>query len=474
MLFNSIEFILFFIVFFVLYWSFAKNLRFQNALILLGSYLFYGWWDYRFLGLIVFSTIVDFVIGNSLGKENNQKRRKLLLITSLVVNLGLLSVFKYYNFFIDSWLTLLSSFDINVDSVWTLNIILPVGISFYTFQTLSYTIDIYRKKLEPSSNIMSFASFVAFFPQLVAGPIERAANLLPQMNNVRKFDYKNAVAGMRLCLWGIFKKVFIADSLAVYVNDIFANYHNLDGGVLMLGAIFFSIQIYCDFSGYSDIAIGLSKLLGFELMSNFKFPFFSRSIAEFWRRWHVSLSTWFKDYLFIPLGGSKGSQLNAFRNILIIFVVSGFWHGANWTFIAWGALHALFYLPSFVLKTNQKFKASKIIGVGSRISIKEIIGVIVTFIAVAVAFVIFRSETISDAYWYLKSALLNLSVPGSNRSGIIYVIVLLILDWFFRKDERNVLAFNLKPIRYGVYFLMCILVLRDMFKIGPDFIYFQF
>jgi D-alanyl-lipoteichoic acid acyltransferase DltB (MBOAT superfamily) len=318
--------------------------------------VFYGWWDYRFLSLIFLSTVVDYIIGLNIPKQDSDKKQILLLWCSVMFNLGVLGFFKYFNFFVDSWIDLFSSVGYEIKSVWTLNIILPVGISFYTFQTMSYTIDVYRKKLEPTKDFISFASFVSFFPQLVAGPIERASNLLPQILKKREFQYEQGIQGLRLILWGMFKKVVIADSLAPLVDNIFGNYQDLGGGTLWLGAIYFAFQIYCDFSGYSDIAIGTSKLFGFELMSNFKFPYFSRNIGEFWRRWHISLSTWFRDYLYIPLGGSQESKWKSIRNVFVIFLVSGFWHGANWTFIFWGLFHSILFLPSFIFKTNRKYK----------------------------------------------------------------------------------------------------------------------
>ncbi len=329
MLFNSIDFAIFLPIVFILYWFVAnKNLKLQNLLIVGASYVFYGWWDWRFLSLILFSTIVDYFVGIGLSKQEDPIKRKMLLWTSIIVNLGFLGFFKYYNFFLDNFVTAFSFFgqEINANS---LNIILPVGISFYTFQTLSYSIDVYRRKLEPTKNFIIFAAFVSFFPQLVAGPIERATHLLPQFYSKRNFDYSKAVDGMRQILWGLFKKIVIADNCAKYANIIFNNSDDYSGSTLVLGALFFTFQIYCDFSGYSDIAIGTSRLFGFDLMRNFNFPYFSRDIAEFWRRWHISLSTWFRDYLYIPLGGSRGGIWMKIRNTFIIFIVSGFWHGAN-------------------------------------------------------------------------------------------------------------------------------------------------
>ena len=345
MLFNSIDFAIFLPLVFIFYWFVTnKNLQLQNFLIVASSYFFYGWWDWRFLSLILFSTIVDYLVGSQLKTEENNKKRKVLLWISIVMNLGFLGFFKYYNFFVDNFVTAFSFFG-NEIQVNSLNIILPVGISFYTFQTLSYTIDIYRRKLEPTKDFIAFSAFVSFFPQLVAGPIERASNLLPQFYKKRTFDYTKAGDGMRQILWGLFKKIVIADNCAEYANTIFNNYEDQSGATLVLGALFFTFQIYGDFSGYSDIAIGTSRLFGFNLKQNFNFPYFSRDIAEFWRRWHMSLSTWFRDYLYIPLGGSRGGIWMKIRNTFIIFIVSGFWHGANWTFIVWGMLNALFFLP---------------------------------------------------------------------------------------------------------------------------------
>ena len=322
MLFNSLEFLLFLPTIFCLYWFvFKKNLRVQNLLLLISSYVFYCWWDWRFLSLIFLSTIVDYFVGLKIHNSSNKKARKSYLWISVLFNLGLLGFFKYFNFFIDSWIDLIGAFGYEHQSTWTLNVILPVGISFYTFQTMSYSLDIYHGKLKPTKDFISFASFVSFFPQLVAGPIERASNLLPQILKSRVFKYEQGVQGLRLILWGMFKKVVIADSLGWRVDHVFNHYQNLDGGILLLGLIYFSFQIYCDFSGYSDIAIGVSKLFGFELMSNFKFPYFARDIGEFWRRWHISLSTWFRDYLYIPLGGSKRGKWLSIRNLFIIFIV---------------------------------------------------------------------------------------------------------------------------------------------------------
>ena len=476
MLFNSFEYLIFLPTVYILYWFvFNKNLKIQNTLVLLSSYLFYGWWDYRFLSLIFLSTVVDYIIGLNIPKQDLQKNQKLLLWTSVLFNLSVLGFFKYYNFFVDSWIELFSSLGYEIKSVWTLNIILPVGISFYTFQTMSYTIDIYRKKLEPTKDFTSFATFVSFFPQLVAGPIERASNLLPQILKKREFNYEQVVQGIRLILWGMFKKVVIADSLAPIVDDIFSNYQDFGGGTLLLGAIYFSFQIYCDFSGYSDIAIGTSKLFGFELMSNFKFPYFSRNIGEFWRKWHISLSTWFRDYLYIPLGGSQGGKWKSIRNIFIIFLVSGFWHGANWTFIIWGLFHSILFLPSFIFKTNRKHKNSIIAQHTMLPTFNEFLQVVITFLLVTIGWVFFRSETIKDSIGYLISMISDISTFTHLSPKIgFYTLILILVDWTQRYNERS-LFFNFPKFLFKIFVLICIVLILISFKNdSQQFIYFDF
>ena len=476
MLFNSIEFFIFLPTVFFLYWFvFQKNLKVQNLLLLISSYVFYGWWDYRFLSLIFLSTVVDYFVGLKIHNSNDNKTKKSYLWVSILFNLGLLGFFKYFNFFIDSWIDLLSAIGYEQKSTWTLNVILPVGISFYTFQTMSYSLDIYYKKLKPTKDFISFASFVSFFPQLVAGPIERASNLLPQILKNRKFQYDQGVDGSRLILLGMFKKVVIADSLAPFVNTIFFNYEVFNGGVLLLGLFYFSFQIYCDFSGYSDIAIGTSKLFGFELMSNFNFPYFARDIGEFWRRWHISLSTWFRDYLYIPLGGSKRSRLSTIRNIFIIFIISGFWHGANWTFISWGLIHAMLFIPLFLRGKNRQY-ISSIVAYNSWLpSFKELIQMSTTFLATLIAWAFFRSESVLDSFYYLIRMFTNFGLPSTNRGGIIYILVFILIDWSIRFDERKVISFNSKGLRNIFYLFMIISVAFNIFSLkNNDFIYFQF
>jgi alginate O-acetyltransferase complex protein AlgI len=399
MLFNSIEFLLFLPTVFFLYWFVFKNqLRAQNVLLLVASYIFYGWWDWRFLSLIVASTFLDYFVALAIQKSDNPIKRKYLLGLSLLGNLGMLGFFKYYNFFVSSWIDAWSSVGFTMEAS-TLNIILPVGISFYTFQTLSYTIDVYRKEMSPTKSFIDFAAFVTFFPQLVAGPIERASHLLPQFYKNRTFDYQNAVDGVKLIIWGMFKKVVVADNCAFFVNKIFENPEAYSSGELFVGMVFFAFQIYGDFSGYSDIAIGLSKLFGFDLMVNFKFPYFSRDIAEFWRRWHISLSTWFRDYIYIPLGGSKGSQGFQIRNVMIIFLVSGFWHGANWTYVVWGLFHALMFLPLLLFNVNRSHLITKSYGW------LDFAKIGVTFLVVCIGWVFFRADSIANAFQYLAHML---------------------------------------------------------------------
>jgi D-alanyl-lipoteichoic acid acyltransferase DltB (MBOAT superfamily) len=478
MFFNSIDFAIFLPIVFVLYWLVMnKNLKLQNVLIVVSSYVFYGWWDWKFLTLILFSTLVDYFVGVGLSKEKNQIKRKILLWTSIIVNLGFLGFFKYYNFFLDNFVTAFTFFGsaINTNS---LNIILPVGISFYTFQTLSYSIDVYKQKLEPTKDFIAFAAFVTFFPQLVAGPIERATHLLPQFYTKRKFEYNNAVDGMRQILWGLFKKIVIADNCAEFANQIFNNSAEMNGSTLVLGALFFTFQIYGDFSGYSDIAIGTSRLFGFDLMRNFNFPYFSRDIAEFWRRWHISLSTWFRDYLYIPLGGSKGGTWMKVRNTFIIFIVSGFWHGANWTFIVWGLLNALYIMPSIIFNTNRNNLDT--VAKGKNLpSIRELAMILLTFSLTVFAWIFFRADNIGHAYSYISRMFSNslLSMPTVlPKSTILLVILFVLVEWFGREGQFAIANLGLKwkrPIRYAMYYAIIIAIFWFGGK-EQQFIYFQF
>ncbi len=482
MLFHSIDFAIFLPIVFVLYWFVANNhLKGQNLLIVVASYIFYGWWDWRFLSLILFSTVVDYTIGVRLSKEDRPLARKLLLWTSILVNLGFLGFFKYYNFFLDNFITAFSFFGTEIKAN-SLNIILPVGISFYTFQTLSYTIDVYKRKLAPTRDFFAFSAFVSFFPQLVAGPIERATHLLPQFYSHRTFNYSKAVDGLRQILWGLFKKIVIADNCAEYANLIFDHSADYSGSTLVLGALFFTFQIYGDFSGYSDIAIGTSRLFGFDLMQNFNFPYFSRDMAEFWRRWHISLSTWFRDYLYIPLGGSRGGTWTKVRNTFIIFIVSGFWHGANWTFIVWGALNALYFLPLLLTQNNRA--NLDIVAKGRSIpTIKELASILLTFVLTVFAWIFFRAENLAHAFHYLAQIFSTtlFEVPrfsGMHRAltTLLLVVLFVLMEWNGREGKYALahLGFSWnRPMRYAFYYA----IIFALFWLGgteQQFIYFQF
>jgi len=482
MLFNSIDFAIFLPIVFILYWFvFNKNLKLQNFLIVVASYLFYGWWDWRFLSLILFSTLVDFTVGRLLSKEDDQRKRKGLLFISIAVNLGFLGFFKYYNFFLDNFVAAFSFFGTEIKAS-SLNVILPVGISFYTFQTMSYTIDVYKEKLKPTRDFIAFSAFVSFFPQLVAGPIERATHLLPQFYSKRTFNYAYAVDGMRQILWGLFKKIVIADNCAEYANMIFNNSADYSGSMLVLGALFFTFQIYGDFSGYSDIAIGTSRLFGFDLMRNFNFPYFSRDIAEFWRRWHISLSTWFRDYLYIPLGGSRGGTSMKIRNTFIIFIVSGFWHGANWTFIVWGALNAIYFLPLLLTKNN---RANLDIVAQGKIfpNIKELLLMFTTFALTVFAWIFFRANDLSHAISYIGSIFSTslFSIPELffvRKAQIIIILVgiFVLIEWRGREGQFAIAEIGLRwyqSIRWSFYVLIAVTILLYSGS-QQQFIYFQF
>ena len=478
MLFNSIDFAVFLPIVFALYWFvFNRGLRLQNLLIVVASYVFYGWWDWRFLFLILVRTIVDYRVGISLGNELNPRRRKTLLLISVLVNLGFLGFFKYYNFFLENFIQAFSLFGIEFRAS-SLTIILPVGISFYTFQTLSYTIDVYRRRLEPTIDFVAFAAFVSFFPQLVAGPIERATNLLPQFFSPRSFDYAKAADGMRQILWGLFKKIVIADNCAEYANEIFNNSAGQSGSALVAGAFFFAFQIYGDFSGYSDIAIGTARLFGFNLMRNFANPYFSRDIAEFWRRWHISLSTWFRDYLYIPLGGSRGTKWQQVRNVFIIFLVSGFWHGANWTFIVWGGLNAAYFLPLMLGNRNRVHLDTVAVG---RVlpTAGDALKMSATFGLTVLAWVFFRAESVAQAFAYLAGIFSPtlFSIPNPfPRSTFALVGIMLVAEWLGRDHQFALAGIGMnwsRPLRWAMYYALLLTILA-MAGQPQEFIYFQF
>ena len=477
MLFNSFAFAIFLPIVFVLYWFVLKNKKKQQNFLLLGaSFYFYACWDWRFLFLLVFSIVLDYFSALQIEKSNNKKTAKFWLVLSIAINLGFLGFFKYYNFFADSFAELLGGFGLNVHP-WTLQIILPVGISFYTFHGLSYIIDVYKKKITAESNFTEYALFVSYFPLLVAGPIERATHLLPQVKKIRIFNYDQAANGVRQILWGLFKKMVIADNCAPIVNEIFANYQTESASNLVFGAVLFAFQIYGDFSGYSDIALGVSRLFGIELLKNFNYPYFSRDIAEFWRRWHISLSSWFRDYLYIPLGGSKGGIWMKIRNTFIIFLVSGFWHGANWTFIFWGGLNALFFLPLLLAKTNRSNLED--VALGKLLpSVRDTFNIILTFSLTCFAWIFFRSENITEAFHYIERifSLSLFTIPGNFTFKLMGLVgFMFMVEWINRSEHHGLQIERFHPIiRRVTYLVVAFIILRYASFGNNEFIYFQF
>ncbi len=469
MLFNSIDFAIFLPIVFLLYWlGTQNNLRARNALLLVASYVFYGWWDWRFLSLIVFSSFVDFYVGWALGQTENKGRRKALLWTSILVNIGFLGFFKYYNFFAESLAGAFTFFGQTLQ-LNTLNIILPVGISFYTFQTMSYTLDIYRKKFEPTADIIAFFAFVSFFPQLVAGPIERAAHLLPQFHQPKTFSYGLVSDGLKKMLWGLFMKVAVADRLALYVESIYGHVGMHTGLSFSVATVFFSFQIYCDFAGYSLIAIGCAQLFGYDLMENFRRPYFSSSFKEFWGRWHISLSTWFRDYVYIPLGGSRVSNSRRYLNLFTTFVVSGLWHGANWTFIAWGAIHGLYQIiEKGIFKIDTRVRG-------------HFLRILIVFFFTCLAWIFFRANNITDALQIIHTIFtepghhIHIGDKGIFAFSILGISVLLAVDFMQEYYPQVKLLHHPKiAVRFGsIIFLVLYIVSLGVFD-GSQFIYFQF
>ena len=483
MLFNSFEYLIFLPIVFLLYWfvfdyALSKckyQLLLQNLFVVIASYIFYGWWDWRFLILIAITTLLSFLSGIGIEYAPTQRGKKAVMIANIVVNLGILGIYKYYDFFAREFAEL---FGIESDFL-LLHLILPVGISFYTFQALSYSIDVYRKQIQPTHDIVAFTAFLSFFPQLVAGPIERATNLLPQFQKKRTFDYTQVVDGMRQILWGLFKKIVVADNCATYVDTVFADISNQSGSTLLLAAILFTFQIYGDFSGYSDIAIGTAKLFGIKLMRNFNVPYFSRDIAEFWRRWHISLTTWFRDYVYIPLGGSrpvvpnrlkaKGERREAWytkwiavRNTFIIFLLSGFWHGANWTFVLWGAYHALLFVPLLLLGKNRRYRDDD----QTWRDVPKMLG---TFLLVVVGWILFRSPDIVCFIDYLsgicdRSVLSMPLVENAFHLSATGIAIVLMLTMEWRRQLPN---------RWWMYFALTLAIWWFAGQ-DVDFIYFQF
>jgi len=476
MIFNSFQFLYFLPIVFGLYWFvFGRNGKWQNFLLLAASYYFYACWDWRFLFLLIFSTGLDYYTGLKMADAANKSAKRFWFWLSIGINLGFLGVFKYFNFFAESFGDLLSGFGFTADMP-TLQVILPVGISFYTFHGLSYVIDIYNDKIKPERNVVDYSLFVSFFPLLVAGPIERATHLLPQIQRERIFDYDKAVDGLRQILWGLFMKVVVADNCAIVVNEVFDNPEQQSSGNLAIGAIFFAFQIYGDFAGYSNIALGTARLFGVELLRNFAFPYFSRDIAEFWRRWHISLSTWFRDYLYIPLGGSKGGLPMQVRNTLIIFLVSGFWHGANWTFIVWGALNAIFIMPLVIFKLNRK--NTNIVAENSNLpSVREILQMTLTFGLTVIAWIFFRAESVTKAWEYIMRMFSSdaIGAPTIDLKPFLYIFILLFMEWANRRKKHGLEISDIRfsPVRWTIYLVIFLLLL--FFGASSDsFIYFQF
>jgi alginate O-acetyltransferase complex protein AlgI len=482
MLFNSVEFALFLPLVFLLYWTvFNRDHRTQNGFLLVSSMVFYGWWDWRFLGLVFISAIVDYSAARGIEGSSSQRKKKMLLTLSMVTNLGLLGFFKYFDFFIGSFAESFTLFGRPMNSS-TLNIVLPVGISFYTFQTMSYTIDVYRDQMKATRDWLAFGAYILFFPQLVAGPIERGRQLLPQFHAKRTFNEPAARDGLRQILWGLFKKIVVADNCAFYADQIFGNEANHYGSALLLGVVLFAFQIYADFSGYSDIAIGTARLFNINLMRNFNYPYFSRDIGEFWRRWHISLSTWFRDYLYIPLGGSKGSKLFVARNVMIIFLVSGLWHGANWTFVAWGAVNGLLFLP-MILSDRHKSHTGPLAPGRILPTLPELGKMVLTFGLICLTWVFFRSPSMAMAFTVLgeifSPTLLMKppgTMPGLRTTIALGVGIMLLVEWLQRERQHG-LEFDrpfTRPVRWLAYFSLCMVIVIAAPDTNETFIYFQF
>jgi len=477
LLFNSGTFAIFLCIVFALYWSITSwHVRAQNLLIVCASYLFYAWWDWRFLALIWVSTGIDYYVGTRLAVSERASSRKLLLALSLVVNLGILGYYKYVDFFIQSASELLQLLGFQAHPA-TLNLILPVGISFYTFQTLSYTIDVYRRHIEPTNDLVAFCAFVAFFPQLVAGPVERAKDLIPQFLRPRRFQTEQAADGLRQMLWGLFKKVVIADNLAVSVDAIYSGYAQLPPLELALGALYFTVQIYCDFSGYSDIAVGCARLFGFRLSDNFRFPFFSRSLVEYKQRWHVTLYTWFRDYVFMPMAyrGRRASRFRLAAAVLLNAALIGLWHGANWTFMIWSTLHAIVFLPNLFVAKRRKHKGT--IAAGRLLpGPRDLAAMAATLFWAAFAGIFFRAQSLDHAFGYLACAFHGVwtALPG-HKTGLLYCAALLGWEWFRRKGRHGLQIDHFSPVRRRLtYYLVCLAILLFGSTDHVPYYYFQF
>lgn len=477
MFFNSLHFALFLPIVFILYWFVGNKSKInQNYILILASYYFYSCWDWRFLFLLVFSTLLDYVSAIKIENSATQTERKMWLWLCISINLGFLGIFKYYNFFASSFAELLQSFGVTASPI-LLKLILPVGISFYTFHGLSYIIDIYYRRIKSEKNFVDYSLFVSYFPLLVAGPIERATHLLPQIKVKREFSFEKAKEGIYQIVWGLVKKIVIADSCAIYANQIFDNYQSMNSLSLILGAVYFAFQIYGDFSGYSDIALGTSKLFGIDLLKNFNYPYFSRDIAEFWRKWHISLSSWFRDYLYIPLGGSKGSKLFQVRNTFIIFIVSGFWHGANWTYLAWGFINALYFLPLLLLNRNRKNIEDFKLHFDFE-SVRTIFNILTTFAITCFAWIFFRAKTIHDAFNYIRKMFENLHFSsqyfaiGRYNYELIYLVIIFVIVEWNNRHKIEPISGKYSWVKLGL--CLAAIVALGVFSDYKEFIYFQF
>lgn len=480
MLFNSKAFLVFLPIVFLLYWFVFRGRRWQNLLLLVASYVFYGWWDWRFLLLIAFTSLCSYASGILIEYfEGFRLKQRAISAINIVLNLGILAIFKYYNFFIENIDILFTALGWHLDWL-TLEIILPVGISFYTFQALSYSIDVFQRKIPATHDIVEFFAYISFFPQLVAGPIERATNLLPQFQQIRRFDYAKAVDGLRQMLWGFLKKIVVADNCAYIVNLYWNQYQELPSVTLMMLGVMFTFQIYCDFSGYSDIAIGCARLFGFNLMRNFDFPYFSRSIPEFWRRWHISLTSWFRDYIYFPLGGSRCAKWKCIRNVFIVWGISGLWHGANWTYVNWGLFHAMILVIYIILGINTK-NYQKVAHLKFLSSVKEILQILLTFVLTVIGWIIFRAESMSQAIDYLFSMINNRLFDSSTIYGsrcVFFGLTILIIEWL-QRDKQHALQFPnngffaIRSIRWTIY-VAIYLAIVSFTGASQTFIYFQF
>lgn len=485
MVFNSFEFALFLPAVFAVYWVLGKHLRLQNVFVVAASYVFYGLWSWKFLVLIAFTSLCSYAAGIAIEHERgrgNKSRAKGLCIANAVVNLAILGIFKYYDFFVGNFVELLAMSGINIETT-TLQLVLPVGISFYTFQALSYSIDVYRRDIPATRNVVAFFAYISFFPQLVAGPIERATNLLPQFLERRTFDYNRAVDGMRQILWGLFKKVVIADNCAGYVNTVFNDYPHHSGSSLLIAGVLFAFQIYGDFSGYSDIAIGTGKMFGIRLRDNFRMPYFSRDVAEFWKRWHISLNRWFVDYVYIPLGGSRKGKFKTARNVFVIFLLSGLWHGANWTYVTWGLYHAVLFLPLITLGLNKRNTGT---ASGGRLlpSCSDLVKMTATFILVVMGWIIFRADNITVAgHIFAKifsSSILDMPydwavAPCYRIPTLVAIAMCLVTEWLNREGKHGLDLDRVASawVRIPVYYLVVAMIVLYSGE-NVTFIYFQF